>query len=396
MPDADETGELRALQARAYGRVGRLTDAEAVRLQELEGRRIEAPAAPAPVDAVRQDRHPPGRESDPSADAERSGAPVTGPVVARMGVEGEGTASQDGAPVATAPSPWRDVLRRRWKPVVAASALLLLGIGAGWLLFSPEFDGVTLSESETERRLELYADEDFDEGSLRAVARDDDALAWFATKRDGELSCLVLDVGETSQANCVASEEVDAFSLNVSVTIADQDDGGDRAVGGQSVNAYAMLSTTGQPMVALQRWDFESSMLDQFDGDERVRAEELLEAGFHPGLSVVGYFRDEPVWLAERVGEQDEIEKCLIADAAAASVCQLGDTGTQDAIRLEPPATDGSSPVIEVRFSQWGTPYLTITEHPADPDETASGDRLELGIEHGDPIEVTPPRGDEG
>mgnify|MGYP007094779650 CR=1 FL=1 len=59
MLDADESVELRALQARAYGRAGALNEPEAARLRELEAgktRRAEPPAprgpeppAPAPA-----------------------------------------------------------------------------------------------------------------------------------------------------------------------------------------------------------------------------------------------------------------------------------------------------------------------------------------------------------
>ena len=49
MLDADESVELRALQARAYGRAGALNEPEAARLRELEAGKTRRAEPPAPV-----------------------------------------------------------------------------------------------------------------------------------------------------------------------------------------------------------------------------------------------------------------------------------------------------------------------------------------------------------
>lgn len=135
MPDDDEVIELRALQARAYGRGGGLTAADAARLDQLARRRAERAAqevvadfaAPEPVisevpddgghhiGAARRDSEPMDVVSPAAA------SPTDPPHDDDHSLRSPGT---------------RALLRERWRPMlIGVAAVLAMGIGLGWFLF---------------------------------------------------------------------------------------------------------------------------------------------------------------------------------------------------------------------------------------------------------------------
>jgi hypothetical protein len=296
----------------------------------------------------------------------------------------------EGVPAASpvAASSWRQDLRRHGKAVAAASALLLLvGIGTGWALFAPRVrDAVALTAEEAQHKLELDEDYDFDEGTLRAVVRDDDALVWFGTQSDGEQSCLVLDAAEQTQVGCSPTDGINTvYGMNATITLPPDEDAAEGDFG-TSINAYGMLSSTGEPMVAIQRWDQDASVLDQFEGDERTRAQELIDEGFEAGLSLAGYVRGEPAWIAYRFTDSSENERCLIVDALDGIVCGSESDTLKDGLTITGDG-DGGRIDVSAGFTNWGQPYLTVTENPGGASTTV------IDTETGDPIEVTDPEG---
>lgn len=413
MMTESELAELRALQRRAYGREGSLTAADAARLQELETSGVRGEAA---SDASARGESAPraaeissmGGDLTPDAppieaNSAREGAAFgrsgrdrgadAGPTEAAGDAESAGAAPEDAA-VGT-PTSWRKTLRRSWRLVAAASALLLaIGIGAGWMLFAPKSDDIPLSADEVQRRTELYDEGRYVDGSIRAVARDGDALVWYATRSDGgdDTSCIILDVGGLSQTGCAPSEALEVLgglSATVFVEESDGDEtviGGGTLAGGVQISAYATTSTTGDVLVAIQRWDITDSMLDQYEGEERTRAEALVAEGYQPDLTLIGYFREKPVWLADRFDDGGDMQRCLIADAVSewfGCVAFDGSISDGDAITTRSPEGDWA---LEVRYVGWGTPYLTITEVAE-----SSG----LGVfdtETGDQIDVEAPK----
>ncbi len=384
--------DLRELQRKAYGRGGGLTDAEAERLRALEvaraaDARVEDAGAedagadesipPVPVVAAplgqpdRISRAMGGLDS-PDADADARAA-ASQPVAPLQ----EHAAMADGQ---VAVPTWRRFLAARWKAAAAASALLIaVGLGAGWALFAPHDESIPLSDDEVQRRIQLSEKGGYDEGSVRAVARDDDALVWYATKSDPDLLCLILDVGEDSSASCVAEEDVATFPLSASVFVRD-DEGADGYVGGTSVNAFAMPATDGRPLVAVQRWNATESMLSQYVGEEHDRAVELMSDGFSPDISLIGYFRGQPVWFGSIAGES-----CVVLDATGDRGCRKGDELFES---IEFGAVDPNGAAswrVSVRFTRWQMPYLTITEGEG------VATTVVTDTESGDPIEVTGP-----
>lgn len=379
MPDPDGD-ELRELQQKAYGRSGGLTDAEAARLRELESQ--VGPAEPA-VTVV------PLEAAAPDLSGEQGTSPV--PEGSAGSADGSEDAPRSAAGGSGMPdSTWRMALRRHWKIVAAASVLLLIvGLATGWALFAPRVrDAVALTDAEVQRKLELDEENEFDEGTLRAVARDDDALVWFGTKDDGKQKCIVLDVAELSQTGCTQPDRLDMFGLSATVSLPPEDDAPEGDFG-TSISAYAMMSTSDEPMVSIQRWNSDSSVLDQFDQEDRPRAEELItDEEFSAGLSLVGYVQDQPVWVGDRLSDSASNEKCLIVDALDVMACDDDVTVLEDGLSVGAKDHTGSAVQIKVQFTTWGNPYLTITENVGDASTTV------IDTETGDPIEVTTPQTD--
>lgn len=411
-PSKSERVELRELQRKAYGRDGGLTDAEARRLRELE--HVAAPAAPAAAAA------PAETSTDAPLATKRSladGATVT----EELGLPDVDTAAGSAVPSVEGVSVSRErvedarggaghvraILRTQWRLLTAAAVVLLaIGVGAGWALFGNRSDDIPLNEAQQQRKLELYEKGGYDEGSVRAIGQDDDALVWYGTRNDGENVCLVLDVGAETGQNCQRSDDLGANTFGLSAMTMIPGEGDSPAA---SVLAYLMYSTAGVPLVSIQRWDQSNGVVEQFAGEDRARAEELMDGAEVMNLTIVGYFRDQPVWLLDR-WNGDGAETCLIVDGAAGqSTCRPNDDALSDGIAVYVsddevvPGEEIDTLTIwslEVGYTPSQTPYLTIIRDPESVSVTTDGDmwidgsKIELGGEYGDPIEVVPPTTD--
>lgn len=375
--------ERRALERAAYGRDGGLDAAAARRLQELqEGHRRRTPFT--------QDERTESSSvgDDPPEDVTARRAPENVP------------AAEDTPPAApddVSRTEARAANCRGLVPVlVASAALLAIGVGAGWALFAPRPDAFPLTEAQEERRIAL-AGEGYDPGSVRPVAEAEGALAWFATQDDGASRCLILDVDKDSQSTCLAEEEVGPglyASLPVPTSAADDEED---SFSFEGVTAVMLFSTADEPMVSIQRWGGGSTLVAQFGEAERARAEELVGDGYDLNLSVLGSFREQPVWLGERRAESGAAERCLIVDADGSRQCATVDEAVQSGLRVQLLDVDQetgellSASVIEVDFTRWQTPYLTVTSGPAVVDEATGESYLVTTGPPGDPIRVDIP-----
>jgi hypothetical protein len=348
--ELDDRGELRELQRKAYGREGGLTRNEAARLRELQ-RSVD--------DVSVVDEVPTAAPDDGIIAALGFDAPATpepDPVVA-------GTEPADEPDASATRSSIRTAVRAHWLVGALAGAVLLaLGLGIGWALFAPHSRGIPLTAAEHERQRVLTENSDFDPGSLVGVGRDDDALAWYGTKNDGELACIVLDVGDLSEMQCQTPDALSPFGLNASVMLPPEA-GSEESFDFATVNGTVMFSTQGEPVAIIQRWTSDDSMLGQFTGDERARAEELLDQGLLANLSIVGYFRDAPVWVANRWTNEREPDTCIIVDGAEAEqqclpMSEAIDDGVTVLVFDE--GSTASASAITVAYTSAQTPYLTI------------------------------------
>lgn len=417
MPDDDEVIELRALQERAYGRGGGLTPAEAERLDRLTRRRPQQPGAEttatpqAPATAAHDGE--PVAVGETLADttvveeqAERSGQDIAAGFVERSddraAVPPERAVAGRGHSVGA-----RALLRGQWRVVtVAAVVLLAIGVGAGWALFGTRSDDIPLTDEQQQRKAELYEKGGYDEGSVRAIGQDDDALVWYGTRNDGENVCLVLDVGAETGQSCQRSDDLSTgvFGLSAVTTIPGEGDSSST-----TVMAYLMYSTSGVPLVSIQRWDDSGLFLAQFAGEERERAMELVDGEQAMNLTIVGYFRDAPVWLIDRWSGNGS-ETCLIVDGAAGqSTCRPSEDALSDGIavyvsddEVVPGQEIDASTIwsLEVDYTPNQTPYLTIIRDPesisvsTDGEMWLDGSEFGLGGDDGDSIDVVPPSTD--
>ncbi|MFJ6534162.1 hypothetical protein [Microbacterium sp. NPDC091662] len=377
-----EAQELRVLQQRAYGRDGALTEAESERLDVLERARravVRPVHAGAPPNAA-PPSEPIADHADAAAEPDSSGQDA---------VQTPDQSLSSDRPETLA----RSLAHHAPRLLVVAAVLLLAGIAAGWALFAPRPEGIPLTGEQQERRAALQADpEVFDPGSVRAVAQSDVALAWYATQDDGKSRCLVLDVGSQSQTTCLPQDQIRS-GLSASLPVP-PDTGEEEEDASEVVNASLVLSTTGEPMVTLQRWGMASSILGWFEGAERERAEALVEEGYELGLSLVGRFRGGDVWVADRVAEEGATERCLIVDAEAAVSCSRFETALQEGLGVQvadagPDGVVSRVVLLELRYTPQQTPYLTITDAPVT--EVGSGDTVRVDAPPGDPIVVEPP-----
>ncbi|WP_407358465.1 hypothetical protein LTA6_000293 [Microbacterium sp. LTA6] len=407
MLSADELVELRALQARAYGRDGGLSDADAERMRQLELQRMPASSADQGVssrsarstvgEATLIDRASSSvvergaqRRDETPAPASTADQRVSTRFARSTTEEGA-----DGSTTEVAPELSRGTLRRFWRPLAAvAAALLLLGLAAGWAIFGQRSEAIALTADEVQRRLELYDKGNYDEGSVRAVRRDEEALVWYATKNDGEFACLVLDVGELSTLDCRPVADAAAHGMNAFLTLEESDpDPETGAYESTGIGATLLYSADDEPMVAIQRWTNSGNWLEQFDESRHPRIEELIAQGYDASmLSEAGTFDGQPVWLAHRT-ENDA--RCLIVDreSSSAETCLPSAQALDDGLSLTIVDVDAASGItrrwtFDVLFTKWQTPYLTITADAGELFTVKPGDRVEVGGEHGDPIEV--------
>ena len=422
VPSKNERAELRELQRKAYGRDAGLTDAEARRLQELERAvavavpvvpGVSIPAlAPAPLVSERS-RAPLTPERSPAdrvtaaGEAGIPGQDAGAESVARSDEDDSEAPADVESDAPGGATGFRTLLRGHWRVMTVAAALLLaIGIGAGWALFGNRGDDIPLTEAQQQRKLELSEKGGYDEGSVRAVGQDDDALVWYGTKNEGADVCLVLDVAKQTGESCQRSDDrgQGGFGLSAMTMIPGEGDSPST-----SVMAYLMYSTAGVPLVSIQRWDQSYGVLDQFAGAERARAQELMDGDEAMNLNVVGYFRERPVWLIDRWNGNGS-ETCLIVDGAdGQSTCRPNEDAISDGIAVYVsdeevvPGEEIATPSLwslEVAYTDGQTPYLTIVRDPesitvsTDGEMWFDGSKLDLGGEYGDPIEVVPPSTD--
>lgn len=379
MPQGSDAAELRALQSKAYGRGGGLTDADAARLAALESARRTPAAGRAgePAAGVAAHGHPaegaaPGADAVPADDA--------APDVVQIDdvVQTDDAAQADDA-VRAEVAPQRSILRR-WKSLAAASAaLLLIGLGAGWALFAPKGDAIALTAEQQERRAALQDDGGYDPGSLRAIGQDDDALVWLATKDDGEMSCLTLDVATESSTQCTPTEDLsNSFGFGFGVNVLAPSGGGDEPT--EQVSAMTARATTGEVVAIVQRWQSNGDdWMSQFEGAERERAEQLADEGFDEySYSIVGYFQEKPVWFGQRTTDA-LTEDCLVVDAVEATQCVRAGEARKGGIGITTTTVDDGSGTttgssVLLAFTGGGTPYLVVSgDVPSTGADTGTG-----------------------
>lgn len=316
MAGADETAELRALQAKAYGREGGLTPEEAVRLDELVRARsatARAEVVAEPSGAVEwaavEGREPARTPAEDLGDAADDGD--TGSTVAGMDPDD----ADHGAEHATAPRrpSLRAALRRHVRAVaIAAVVLLAAGVGLGWLAFGRDAQsGVALTAEQRGWQDALVASGDYDSGSVRAAAVEEGAVVWWATKEGRARTCLILGTADVTVPSCDRTDTVRENGLFGTISLGDGDEEERR-----EVNAQLLLTAAGDAAIAVSVYDFGpmGTGIVYANEAETEAAKRLVEQGFDPGsLWVAGYDGDVPIWTAT---QPENGWQCLIYERA--------------------------------------------------------------------------------
>lgn len=353
MLDADELAEMRALQARAYGRDGGLSHAEAARLRGLQEGAVErgvSSVAPesgqTAVDARAAGSITESRVTGAVEPAEPASA-ATSPAVREP---------VDEAP-ASAPAPLRPPAR--WI-ALAAVAVLLCGVGIGWLLFGQSrAAAVALTAEQQEWQNALTAEGDYDPSSIRALAVEEGVVVWTATKEERRRTCLILGDGESTSPICQLTEMVAESGMYGSLIV---DSVG---VTQREVSAQLLFAASGEPAVAVSSYDYSSGsagMIYANENETRI-AEKLADEGFDPrSIWVAGYDGDVPIWSAMQL---DSPGTCLIYDGSLSPspmVCAdpqtIVEQGAGLVLNVVDPQT-GTTTTFE--FSPHGPSALVIT-----------------------------------
>ncbi|GAT72246.1 hypothetical protein [Microbacterium hydrocarbonoxydans] len=343
MPGSAEHDELRTLQARAYGRHGGLTDAEAARLHELQRALRGAAAASGSARSGGEDvRH--SVDTRVREEVPRSGASLVGEENARPGggipaeapprhanssgaAQDEADAGAQELPAGDGPAPPVDATTddgesgppasagrfRSPRPrtmIVGAVLIAAAGVALGAAVFGDrEPPPVALTGEQQEWQNELLASAEYDAGSLRAIGEEAGAVVWYATKQDGTLACVILSDGENTSPSCAPAEDAAVGGLFGQFrTPAGEDH--------REVFAQILLDAEGDPAVSVSSYVVgDSGVAMQYaTEEEEAIAETLRESGFDAGsIRVVGYDGEVPVWLALRTNKPQE---CLIYDGS--------------------------------------------------------------------------------
>lgn len=340
MLDAEEAVELRALQSRAYGRDGGLTADETRRLAELSARRggargDETRARPRTDDAA----------IDESDTVRRDDAPTSSAV----------------APA----SPPASAHRSRWLMIaIGILVVFVLGATAGWALSHPAENGVDLTPTQAKWERGLVDGGEYDAGSVRAMAVEEDMVIWAATQSKGLRTCLILGDAQERVPFCTSTDYVHSQGFDAVRTV-DADGELER-----QVSARLFLTPEGAPAVVTGSFLFAPP--DEFgaahrDDREAATAEELVELGLdRTSVWVVGYDGGTPIWTGVKVStgqtcvayDESESEPMVFCEELSAIGAGPRGLGFD---HLDPET--GASSFVLFTYGE-GPSYLQITREP--------------------------------
>ncbi|MGJ0390733.1 hypothetical protein [Microbacterium sp. CGR1] len=350
MLDAEDAVELRALQARAYGRAGALSEAEVTRLRELEAARTSETGPQAPAHAVTATASPAAARIVEVDTAVQSGQDAR-PIVDTQGESLAGT------------------LRRHWRLALAITVgFAVIGIALGWLLFADRgAAAVQLTAEQQQWQSAIVASGDFDSGSLRAMAEEEGVVISFATKNDGADVCLVLASADATAPACATREQATIQGVNATLTKAVD------ASQSYDIQAQMFLTPDGRPAVIARSYITSPQSTSMFASQAEAEAAATLaeKTGLDSrSITVVGYDDDVPIWTGVDMSTQ---RYCLVYDGSMPDPPMVCDDSLMlaDADRtlaLDVAGTDdGDITRYEYRFG-YGQQYLTVTKGPGADD----------------------------
>lgn len=219
---------------------------------------------------------------------------------------------------------------RRWMLPLVAAVAVLIGLGAGWLVFGPGADRTTMTSAQQDVWGELEASGDYDPGSIQVVGAKYGATAWAATQEKAQRTCIILtrkDLDPTAGCRS-ATGDYEGFDLQVNLEYTEK---GDRYM----LFALLIEDVGGNPVTIIQRqnmteggWDWRS----QYSEDELAQVELLEQTGLDgEWLTLLGYDGAIPIWLYQ--GDRTCL-MVLVHDGEVAQQCGSLTTDPQMPLQL--------------------------------------------------------------
>ncbi|MFE6995672.1 hypothetical protein ACFVAE_06915 [Microbacterium sp. NPDC057659] len=304
MPDGER---LRELQRRAYGAGGGLNAEEAAELAELQARPSSRSARSGTEETGLSTKVETVPDPEPSPDPERG---------AQRRDEGHDQPEES----EPCPDPERGAQRRdegRSDPrkhrvslvFAAVASALLIGLGAGWLLFGRD-SGPAMDAKQQEAWSDFEASGKYDAGSIRMLGERYGITAWYATQQNAKTECIMLTPTKDGSIACQPTERPKGEEEQQSPLSAQIDLGDDRGTG---VSGVVLRDVRGVPTVIMQKWDNTNTYdwTQMYDGDELAIAKVIVAKSGIQGefLQIAGYDGTSPIWMTQ------ENETCLyVAD----------------------------------------------------------------------------------
>lgn len=236
----------------------------------------------------------------------------------------------------------------RWKRprylVGGIAAVLLVGVLIGWAIPRPPDAGLALRSGEAAREAAVEAaNDDLDPGSLLLLAREHDALLWYATQANGQLLCAILDVdGMPSLKQCVPPGQITQQPLGVSNTQAG-------VASGDGYSGTILLSGRGVPFGVLNRFQMIYDAGQGMSSEEREAMKRVVDENRLAYAQIVGRVGKVPVWL----GDDGTGNRCLVVEERA-----MQKTCAPSAAVSVDPFSGEEKPAISMRL-------VETTAHPA-------------------------------
>ncbi|MFK0401928.1 hypothetical protein ACIQTT_06315 [Microbacterium sp. NPDC090225] len=297
--------ELRALQARAYGREGGLDAQDAERLEELM-RGAES-----------------GAETPPPRPAPR---------------------------------------RPRWAVLAAVLAVgIVLGATGSWAVLALGRAEAPLLSAEQQGWQDVaFAEDGFDAGSAKPHAVVNDVVTWTATKGGGEWTCLVLGHAEHTVAACNPTDLVREAGLSASLTTGEEP--GERT----RVAADLDYTASGEPSIRATATDRALEPgAGPWSADESQVVDNLVAHGLdRSSLRIVGRDGSVPLWVGENA---QTAETCLIVGGAGEPemMCDELGQGERKGLSLAARAADGGMNATYGYAIDAGGESLVVTRQQA-------------------------------
>lgn len=348
MLDADESVELRALQARAYGRAGALNAADAARLRELESAktRVAEPSAMGGAEThAPQQRHAEPAESGAGA-VEGDAIPVSSEASAEGSTQGDSALA---------------VLRQHWRlATVIIAAFAVIGLVLGWLIFADRGPApMQLTAQQEEWQSAIVSSGDFDPGSVRAMTQEEGVVIWFATKNESADVCLVLGHEDATAPACTTREQAVLQGVDATLT---------KPVGqnqNYDVQAQMFLTKDGDPAVITRSYITSPQSTSMFASPAEAEAATTLaeQTGLdRRTILVVGYDDDVPLWTGIDMSTQ---RYCLVYDGSMPDPPMACDDSLMladaDRTLVLDVVDDRETTRYEYQFG-YGQQYLTVTK----------------------------------